>query len=95
MRELEKRIREAVSRELSMNVRRTEFKEYKEEDGTSIVRVDVWLKKENRKIKDDLYFRLIPLVANTVREAEIFNAFPLVMPHIAKGQEINSKLLKA
>ncbi|MBL6761934.1 MAG: hypothetical protein ISQ19_04475 [PS1 clade bacterium] len=94
MKELKSRIREAVSRELSLKVRETEFTEYKEEDGTPVVRVDVWLSKENEKIGGDLYFRLIPLVANTVREAEIFDAFPLVKPHLARGQEINSKLLK-
>lgn len=95
MEELNKLIRDEVKRELNLRVRKTEFQEFTEEDGTPIVTVDVWLRKEDKKIKDDLFVRLIPLVANTVRRAGEFKAFPLIIPHIARGQEIQSKLLKS
>ena len=94
MEELERRIGDAVERELDMRVRKTLFTKYREEDGTPIVKVDVWLRRADRKVKDDLYSRLIPLVDDTVREADCFDAYPLIVPHIAHGQQIDSKLLR-
>jgi len=92
MDELKQLIRKEVERELNMRVRDIECDRYKNEDGRTILRVDVWLKKADRKVKDDIFVRLVPLVANTVSSSGD-SAFPLIMPHLARGQKMNSKLL--
>ena len=92
MDELKKIIRDEVLRELNMGVRDIEFDRYKNEDGRPILRVDLWLKRTDRKIKDDVFVRLVPLVADVIVDSGV-DAFPLIMPHLARGQEMKSKLL--
>ena len=88
---LRKRIEWAVETVLKLRIRKMELQPYEDVNGDSALRVEIWLRKEERKLKDTIFGDIVPLVAQTVRDADD-SAYPVVVPHLAKGQPLDSKL---
>ena len=88
---LRKRVKRAVENETSVRIARIKLVHYKDEDGDPALLVEIWLKKEARKIKPIVFSEVISLAADAVRDADD-TVYPLVIPHFAKGQPLDSKL---
>ncbi len=84
--ELEKRIYDRVKKKLKVDVEKVDFARYRK-DGDDILRAEVLLKKTAGAMSDDMFYYLIPLVAEVI-DGSGERGYPLVMPQLSKGQKV-------